>query len=248
MGSVRDACSWLHVGLPSGAVSSAPAASGGGAARPCPGPHARRAPPPTARPLALGRRPGALRPAGYPHRGHSKRGEVTRPFRSVFMGMSAAHVTPPTPRVCLGTRPCVAGQPCLLAGPAAGRERSVRAQRPSQQRSAASGPSGGIKVETHTGGGSSAVTAPSPPRRSGRDLNAAGATALALPFPKRGPRQGQQLRGPPASLWHLGTWRRVPGCPIAATSGVRAWGQTPWRSATLDKLLDHCRVPQRPRL
>lgn len=29
MGSVRDACSWLHVGLPSGAVSSAPAASGG---------------------------------------------------------------------------------------------------------------------------------------------------------------------------------------------------------------------------
>lgn len=80
---------------------------------------------------------------------------MTRPFRSVFMGMSAAHVTPPTPRVCLGTRPCVAGQPCLLAGPAAGRERSVRAQRPSQQRSAASGPSGGIKVETHTGGGSS---------------------------------------------------------------------------------------------
>lgn len=155
MGSVRDACSWLHVGLPSGAVSSAPAASGGGAARPCPGPHARRAPPSTARPLALGRRPGALRPAGYPHRGHSKQGEVTRPFRSVFMGMSAAHVTPPTPRVCLGTRPCVAGQPCLLAGPAAGRERSVRAQRPSQQRSAASGPSGGINVETHTGGGSS---------------------------------------------------------------------------------------------
>lgn len=30
MGSVRDTCSWLHVGLPSGAVSSAPAASGGG--------------------------------------------------------------------------------------------------------------------------------------------------------------------------------------------------------------------------
>lgn len=98
------------------------------------------------------------------------------------------------------------------------------------------------------GGRELTVTAPSPPRRSGRDLNAAGATALAPPFPTRGPRQGQQLRGPPASLWHLGTWRRVPGCPIAATSGVRAWGQTPWRSATLDKLLDHCRVPQRPRL
>lgn len=98
------------------------------------------------------------------------------------------------------------------------------------------------------GGRELAVTAPSPPRRSGRDFNAAGAMALAPPFPKRGPRQGQQLRGPPASLWHLGTWRRVPGCPIAATSGVRAWGQTPWRSATLDKLLDHCRVPQRPRL
>lgn len=90
MGSGRDACPWLLAGLPFEPSPVRLQLVRGGSIPATPCPHTWHAPPSPARPW--GKRPGALQPAGYPHLGHSKRGEVTCPFTSPFMGVWAAHL------------------------------------------------------------------------------------------------------------------------------------------------------------